>query len=239
MFQAVCCDDHIHCCPHDTVCNQQAQTCDSQSGGRPPLRWVEKVSALTSEGQGEQCDEQRSCPEGSTCCKKASGQWACCPLPQVSAGGASARRDSPDSPPFRMISVLPQLTLKLEFQLQPAGWGGDGTPVSSCCTNSPEVPSLLLSQAVCCSDGEHCCPKGYRCNMAVQTCEKASGGSLPWLQKLPALQEEPSQAVSGPAQPAEVVCDKQTSCPRDTSCCFMQKTQKWGCCPVPNVGLTV
>lgn len=123
MFQGVCCDDHIHCCPHDTVCNQQAQTCDSQSGGRPPLRWVEKVSALTSEGQGEQCDEQRSCPEGSTCCKKASGQWACCPLPQVSAGGASARRDSPDSPPFSMISVLPQLTLKLEFQLQPAGWG--------------------------------------------------------------------------------------------------------------------
>lgn len=92
---------------------------------------------------------------------------------------------------------------------------------------------------MCCSDGEHCCPRGYRCNLVVQTCEKASGASLPWLQKVPVLQEEPSQALSVPARRAEVVCDNQTSCPRDTSCCFMQKMQKWGCCPVPNVGFTV
>lgn len=70
--------------------------------------------------------------------------------------------------------------------------------------------------------------------MAVQTCEKAGSVSLPWLQKLAALQEEPSQAVS-----AEVMCDNQTSCPRHTSCCFMQRVQKWGCCPVPNVGPSV
>lgn len=72
--------------------------------------------------------------------------------------------------------------------------------------------------------------------MAVQTCEKAGGASLPWLRKLVALREEPSQAE---AQPAEVVCDNHTSCPRHTSCCFMRKTQKWGCCPVPDVGPSV
>lgn len=98
------------------------------------------------------------------------------------------------------------------------------------------VPSPL--QAVCCSDGEHCCPKGYRCNITVQTCEMAGRDTRPWLRKVPARQEEPSGAVSGPARPAEVVCDNQTSCPRDTSCCFMQKTHKWGCCPVPDVGVT-
>lgn len=124
MFQAVCCDDHIHCCPHDMVCNLQAQTCDSQSGGRPPHRWVEKVPALTSEGQDKQCDKQTSCPGGSTCCKKASQPWACCPLPQVSVGGALAELwVHPDSPPFRVISVPPQFTFKLGFQLQAAGWG--------------------------------------------------------------------------------------------------------------------
>lgn len=92
VFQAVCCDDHIHCCPHDTVCNLQEQTCDSQAGGRPPLRWLEKVSAFPSAKRGEQCDRQTSCPGDSTCCKTASGQWACCPLPQVSAGEVSGRR---------------------------------------------------------------------------------------------------------------------------------------------------
>lgn len=92
LFQAVCCDDHVHCCPHDTVCNLEAQTCDSQSGGGPPLRWVEKAPALTSEAPDEQCDEHTTCPGDSTCCKMASGQWACCPLPEVSAGGASLFR---------------------------------------------------------------------------------------------------------------------------------------------------
>lgn len=124
VFQAVCCDDHTHCCPHDTVCNLPEQTCDGQSGGRPPLRWVEKVPALTSEGQDEQCDKQTSCPGGTTCCKKASGGWACCPFPQVSAGAALVSSGIillP--PPFRVISLAPQLTSKLGFQLQAAGWG--------------------------------------------------------------------------------------------------------------------
>lgn len=88
VFQAVCCEDHIHCCPADTVCNLQTQTCDSPSRGHPPLHWVEKMPALTSGGHGEQCDKQTSCPGSTTCCKKLSGQWACCPLHQVSAGGA-------------------------------------------------------------------------------------------------------------------------------------------------------
>lgn len=95
--------------------------------------------------------------------------------------------------------------------------------------------SVPPHQAVCCSDGEHCCPKGYRCNLAVQTCDMAGGEARPWLRKVPARREEPSGLASGPA---EVTCDGQTSCPRDTSCCFMQETRKWGCCPVPNVGVT-
>ncbi|CAG03026.1 unnamed protein product [Tetraodon nigroviridis] len=172
LAQAVCCSDHTHCCPHNTICNLQERTCNSQSGGRPPLRWVEKVPALSWAGRGEQCDKQTSCPGGSTCCKNASGQWACCPSPQ----------------------------------------------------------------AVCCSDHLHCCPRGYRCNLAAQTCDKAGGASLPWLLKVPAL-VEPSPAL--PAQLAEVVCDNQTSCPSHTTCCFVQKWQKFGCCPVPNVGPAV
>ncbi|XP_071317810.1 granulin b isoform X2 [Trachinotus anak] len=164
--QAVCCDDHVHCCPHGTVCNLEAETCDDPAGFSPSLPWMEKVSALTSEVQDEKCDRETMCPGGTTCCKKNSGQWACCPLPQ----------------------------------------------------------------AVCCSDREHCCPKGYKCNVAEQTCEQPGHLSVPWLQKIPALQREP---VSSPARPARNMCDAQTSCPKDTTCCFMDRTHKWGCCPLP------
>uniref|UniRef100_A0A3B3Z2T0 Granulins domain-containing protein n=1 Tax=Poecilia mexicana TaxID=48701 RepID=A0A3B3Z2T0_9TELE len=29
------------------------------------------------------CDESTSCPGNATCCKTASGAWACCPLPKA------------------------------------------------------------------------------------------------------------------------------------------------------------
>uniref|UniRef100_A0A3B4APR3 Granulins domain-containing protein n=1 Tax=Periophthalmus magnuspinnatus TaxID=409849 RepID=A0A3B4APR3_9GOBI len=164
--EAVCCDDHIHCCPHGTVCNLAAQTCDDPFRVRPPVSWVEKVPALTSEAENEKCDKQTMCPGGTTCCKKTSGQWACCPLPQ----------------------------------------------------------------AVCCNDHEHCCPKGYKCNVAEQTCDKPGEVSLPWVQKTPALLKETLQTLAVPA-PSSTMCDHHTSCPRDTTCCFMKNTHKWGCCP--------
>uniref|UniRef100_A0A3Q0S4D1 Granulin b n=1 Tax=Amphilophus citrinellus TaxID=61819 RepID=A0A3Q0S4D1_AMPCI len=56
---------------------------------------------------------------------------------------------------------------------------------------------------------------------------------LAWLRKIPALREEPSQTLSDPAQPAKNMCDAQTSCPKDTTCCFMDNDHKWGCCPLP------
>uniref|UniRef100_A0A3Q3R1F3 Granulins domain-containing protein n=1 Tax=Monopterus albus TaxID=43700 RepID=A0A3Q3R1F3_MONAL len=96
---------------------------------------------------------------------------------------------------------------------------------STCCrSNSGQWACCPLPQAVCCDDHEHCCPKGYRCNVAEQTCDKPGGLSLPWLQK------EPSQAVSSPGRPAGTRCDTQTSCPKDTTCCFMDKSHQWGCC---------
>lgn len=167
--QAVCCDDHVHCCPHGTVCNLETESCDDPSGFLPSLRWVEKEAAVSSEVEDEKCDKQTMCPGGTTCCKKDSGQWACCPLPQ----------------------------------------------------------------AVCCNDGEHCCPKSYTCNVAAQACDKPGKLSLPWLQKIPALQKKPSLAVSSSARPIRTMCDAQTSCPRETTCCYMDKTQQWGCCPLP------
>ncbi|CAN9508674.1 unnamed protein product [Ophioblennius macclurei] len=165
--QAVCCEDHTHCCPHATICNLEAETCDDPSGSSPSVRWVKKTPAVTTvAAPNEKCDGQTMCPGGTTCCQKDEGEWACCPLPQ----------------------------------------------------------------AVCCDDHAHCCPKGYRCNVAERTCDKPSGAQTPWLLKVPALKEAEPRLVGGEWK----ACDGRSSCPRDTTCCFMKGVESWGCCPLPD-----
>ncbi|XP_034050285.1 granulin b isoform X2 [Thalassophryne amazonica] len=168
LLQAVCCDDHVHCCPHGTVCNLDAETCDDPLGFLTALKWVPKVSTLPVEVPDVKCDEETLCPRGTTCCKLDSGLWACCPLPQ----------------------------------------------------------------AVCCNDHEHCCPKGYECNITEQTCGKPGGLSLPWVQKKPVLDRSPHQGAAGPSRTHNNMCDAHTSCPEGTTCCFMNNSLEWGCCPL-------
>uniref|UniRef100_A0A4W5L7V5 Granulins domain-containing protein n=1 Tax=Hucho hucho TaxID=62062 RepID=A0A4W5L7V5_9TELE len=83
--QAVCCSDFVHCCPQGTKCNLAAQRCDDPSGSLSEP-WLKKVPAVPREGKlpGDvTCDPTHTCPDNNTCCKTASGAWACCPLPEV------------------------------------------------------------------------------------------------------------------------------------------------------------
>lgn len=45
LQQAVCCEDHIHCCPAHTTCDVTGQKCNGPSGFAPML---EKVAAFTT-----------------------------------------------------------------------------------------------------------------------------------------------------------------------------------------------
>lgn len=87
-LQAVCCEDHIHCCPEGFKCHTEKGTCEL---GLQQVPWMEKVPAslslpapraLSSEVKVT-CDPLTSCPTSSTCCPRASGQWGCCPVPEV------------------------------------------------------------------------------------------------------------------------------------------------------------
>uniref|UniRef100_A0A3Q0RVT9 Granulin b n=1 Tax=Amphilophus citrinellus TaxID=61819 RepID=A0A3Q0RVT9_AMPCI len=78
--EAVCCEDHLHCCPHGTVCNIKASTCDDSSGNAvTPMLGHVSVFPLPKVSNSR-CDKSTTCPGKSTCCKTASGGWACCPL---------------------------------------------------------------------------------------------------------------------------------------------------------------
>lgn len=82
-LQAVCCEDHAHCCPKDTVCNLPEGTCDDPADLSVSVPWVTKVPTFTLALSDQKCDETSSCPDDSTCCKLPSGKWGCCPMPMV------------------------------------------------------------------------------------------------------------------------------------------------------------
>ena len=79
-LQAVCCSDGTHCCPNGDTCDISSGKCNH---GDTQIDWFEKQPVLKIKEQGVQCDSTHECPDGNTCCKLSSGQWGCCPLPNV------------------------------------------------------------------------------------------------------------------------------------------------------------
>lgn len=77
--EAVCCTDHVHCCPKDYTCDLSKSTCNK---GNLHIDWFLKSPA--DQVNNVVCpDPKYSCPDGNTCCQLASGEYGCCPLPKV------------------------------------------------------------------------------------------------------------------------------------------------------------
>jgi hypothetical protein len=86
LQNAVCCNDHLHCCPQNTQCNLKSQCCDAENYQVP---WSQKLTQrqliqqnedLNILQQAQVCqDEETSCPPMSTCCLMVHGSYACCP----------------------------------------------------------------------------------------------------------------------------------------------------------------
>ncbi len=84
-LQAVCCADKIHCCPHDYTCDDVKGKCRKDDHfidflTKLPASPVSEVRVKNVPCPGE----KQACPDGTTCCQMASGQYACCPAPSVS-----------------------------------------------------------------------------------------------------------------------------------------------------------
>ncbi|XP_074659411.1 uncharacterized protein LOC141912098 isoform X2 [Tubulanus polymorphus] len=230
--QAVCCNDHLHCCPSGTTCDVTAGKCNRADGSSVAM--VKKVPALP---QSVLCpDKQGTCPTGSTCCLLGSGKYGCCPLPNavcckdhlhccpsgttcdVTAGKCNRGRLS-----FAMVTkiaaspsneMLPSNVICPDQGTCPTG--------NTCCLlSSGGYGCCPLPQAVCCNDHLHCCPSGTTCDVTAGKCNRADGSSVAMVKKLPAL-------------PQSVLCpDKQGTCPTGSTCCLLG-SGKYGCCPLPN-----
>ncbi|CAF1420698.1 unnamed protein product [Adineta ricciae] len=66
LADAVCCSDHLHCCPNGYTCDTEHSRCKKKFD-RP-------VNDVPCPGGSS------SCPDGSTCCQLQSGDYGCCPL---------------------------------------------------------------------------------------------------------------------------------------------------------------
>ncbi|XP_053094900.1 granulin b isoform X2 [Pangasianodon hypophthalmus] len=253
--EAVCCEDHIHCCPHGTVCDLSEGTCNDPTDLSHTVPLVKKVPAFPRPSQpaNQKCDESFSCPQDATCCKLASGAWGCCPLPQavccedhlhccphdtvcnVAAGTCDSVPDAGVRLTVPWVSKTPAVALMSESE-RCDETSACPTGTTCCKEKSGTWACCQLPRAVCCEDHEHCCPQGYKCDVAHKSCEHPSLPSMPWVRKQPAL----SVTHSSYADPSANMesqhghkCDAQTTCPRGNTCCYMAKLSKWGCCPLP------
>ncbi|XP_035379745.1 granulin a isoform X8 [Electrophorus electricus] len=252
--KAVCCEDFIHCCPQGTKCNLAAETCDDTSGSVPwlkkePTRPIRGQKVPETKGSDVPCNDTVACLDGTTCCKTAQGDWACCPLPQAvccedfihccpQGKKCNLAAQTCDDPLGSVPWLKKEPTRPIKGQKVPETKGSDvpcndtvacldGT---TCCkTAQGDWACCPLPQAVCCEDFIHCCPQGTKCNLAAETCDDASG-SVPWLKK------EPTRPIRGQKVPetkgSDVPCNDTVACLDGTTCCKTAQGD-WACCPIP------
>ena len=79
---AVCCSDHIHCCPEGYTCDSKDGRCNK---GDVSLPFYNKIKSIPSKSLDHIIcpDGLATCPSDATCCQMASGQFACCPVPKA------------------------------------------------------------------------------------------------------------------------------------------------------------
>ena len=194
---AVCCSDGKHCCPSGYTCDVSDGTCTRQASVIPMLK--KTASKKVTNLKNVICpDGQSECPDSNTCCKLSSGQWGCCP--QENAVCCSDGKhccpsgytcDVSDGTCTRQASVIPMLkktaskkVTNLKNIVCPDGQSECHDGNTCCPMSSGEWGCCPLPDAVCCGDGQHCCPAGYSCDTGSGTCVQRST-AIPMFKKRP------------------------------------------------------
>ncbi|XP_076460916.1 progranulin-like isoform X2 [Babylonia areolata] len=252
--KAVCCADHLHCCPNGFKCHTSTGQCEK---GSVTLPWLKKSPAHVRRSNAEavsplvwksekvqvesvRCDATHDCPTGSTCCKTSSG-WGCCPLPQAvccqdgvhccpngyscHVSTGQCEKGSITLPWLQKSPARVKDGPLKQMESVMCNATRSCPTGNTCCWTPSGWGCCPLPQAVCCQDGVHCCPNGYTCDVSSGKCNKGSI-ALPWLQKSPAF------VKAGPQKKVKSVrCDATHDCPTATTCC--KTPSGWGCCPLP------
>ena len=244
--KAVCCSDHVHCCPHGTICDTNHTACISDSTmpfldfqkDIPAIRIQQPVSnILTTDFNSQKitkylyitCPDHSACPDGFTCCKLPTSGYGCCSYAQAVccsdglhccphgttcdvAKGTCVRSEKDSSTVALMVSKVRRPMVKCE--------DGSVCPGTETCCKlaSGGYGCCPYEEAVCCSDGLHCCPHGTTCDVAKGTCVRSEKDS-----------STVALMVSKVRRPM-VKCEDGSVCPGTETCCKLA-SGGYGCCP--------
>jgi hypothetical protein len=193
------------------------------------------------------CDGQSSCPDGSTCCKLASGSYGCCPYPSAvccsdmahccpSGFTCNVAQQTCDRGLMSMSWSIPlKGPIAVTVRNVPCPGGTATCPDdNTCCQlSSGSYGCCPLPQAVCCNDHLHCCPHGYQCDTTAGRCT-SQDVSIPWSVKHPAstaVNSAASSAVVSMSQERKPACQ----CPSGNTCCHSENSiVGYQCCPFEN-----
>ena len=165
--QAVCCNDHLHCCPNGYTCDTTSGRCNKGDVSIPFYQNIKATQVSEKKVETVVCPGGAdTCPDGSTCCQLSSGEWGCCPLPQAvccndhlhccpngyTCDTTSGRCNKGDIslPFYQKIKASKVAETKVETVVCP---GGNATcpDGSTCCQlSSGDYGCCPLPQAVCC-----------------------------------------------------------------------------------------
>ena len=212
---ASCCSDDQHCCAlgyscnSDGTCRRTSIVCPGKKGTCPlsttccPLKSGDygccpRLNAVC-------CSNDRCCPSGYYC--KSDGGCG-----RLSSSGKQPAMESARPVIDTLFMKYPTTKKYSSLMKQSAiikapqnNVCPDGSKCASkntcCASSSGGYGCCPLKNAACCSDGQHCCPLGYTCDVGANTCTRVN-----------------------------VVCPDQSLCPLDTTCC-LHASGGYGCCP--------
>uniref|UniRef100_A0A4X1TH97 Progranulin n=1 Tax=Sus scrofa TaxID=9823 RepID=A0A4X1TH97_PIG len=178
FVQAVCCSDHQYCCPKGHTCVGKGH-CKRKKDMVTGLNKMPTRRASASQpGNTTGCDQHTSCPVGQTCCPSLSKGWACCQLPHA----VCCEDRQHCCPAGYTCNVKARTCEKEEDSALPATHLARVGDVAcgerrfchnnyTCCRDSLGGWACCpYRQGICCADGRHCCPAGFRCGARGTKC---------------------------------------------------------------------
>eukprot|EP01098_Paradermamoeba_levis_P004604 TRINITY_DN196_c0_g1_i1.p1 TRINITY_DN196_c0_g1~~TRINITY_DN196_c0_g1_i1.p1 ORF type:complete len:266 (-),score=69.71 TRINITY_DN196_c0_g1_i1:117-812(-) len=178
-----------------------------------------------------------TCPSTETCCDLGGGQYGCCPYPNADCcsdhlhccpGGYTC-----DLSKGQCVQAVTNIRLPLGPVMsvdptQTTCADGSSCPASeTCCKlSSGSYGCCPYTDAACCSDGVHCCPGGYTCDVSKGECVKSNMNV-----RIPL-----AGIAVGSAKVeilAEANCADGSTCPAQSTCCELS-SGGYGCCPFPS-----
>ncbi|XP_017274840.1 granulin a isoform X2 [Kryptolebias marmoratus] len=243
--KAVCCDDKLHCCSEGTTCDVEHMKCISASEGESPM-WDKFPARLSADWENQK--------EGGRIISKTADNTETEKSPEVTTISSVPSFDKEVSHQAVTVGNIPCTeTVSCPdgstcCKTKHGSWACCPLLQAVCCDDGehccPAETTCDLTTLTCvnASDSMPTTEKipaftsetppteGVTAPNQVTTTAEMAEEEVPTPQ---AAEEEEDDEEEEDEVGDRIQCDAHTSCPSETTCCFMASCKKWGCCPLP------